>query len=420
MNAQELRNLETELSEQYEAIKQRGLNLDLTRGKPSTDQLNLSNGLLGDIAQQALADASLRNYGGLLGIPEARKLFSQVIGVKPDETLVGGNSSLTLMYFAAHFAMHLGANGPDTAWIKEDGPIKMLAPVPGYDRHFSVSETLGIELIPVPLLDDGPDMDEIERLVEADPLIKGIWCVPRFSNPTGHVYSDAVVARFAELGNMAGSNFRIFWDNAYAIHFLNEDAPQLANIMDACRKAGTEDSVYIFGSTSKVTFAGAGVAFMGLSEKNLAVFSKQLGMTQIGPDKINQLRHVEFFQSYDKLLNHMKLHAELLRPRFDAVLKGLEKGLAGTGAGEWITPQGGYFISFNTLPGLATEVVAMAAEAGVKLTPAGATFPYGKDPENKNIRIAPSVPTVADIEAATDVFVTCVKLATVRQWLKAA
>lgn len=419
MNAQELRNLEAELSKQYEAIKQRGLNLDLTRGKPSTDQLNLSNGLLGDISAQALADASLRNYGGLLGIPEARELFSQVIGVKPEETLVGGNSSLTLMYFAAHFAMHLGVNGASSAWTQE-GQIKMLAPVPGYDRHFSVSETLGIELIPVPLLEDGPDMDEVERLVKADPLIKGIWCVPRFSNPTGHVYSDAVVKRFAKLGNIAGANFRIFWDNAYAIHHLEADAPQLANIMDACRAEGTEDSVYLFGSTSKVTFAGAGVAFMGMSEKNLNVFGKQLGMTQIGPDKINQLRHVEFFKSYDNLLKHMDQHAELLRPRFEAVLKGLENGLAGTGAGEWITPQGGYFISFDTLPGLANRVVAMAADAGVKLTPAGATFPYGKDPNNSNIRIAPSVPSVAEIEAATEVFVNCVKLATVRKWLEAA
>ena len=419
MNAQELRNLEAELSEQYEAIKQRGLNLDLTRGKPSTDQLNLSNGLLGDIGKQALADASLRNYGGLLGIPEARKLFSQVIGVKPEETIVGGNSSLTLMYFAAHFAMHLGVSGAGSAWSQE-GQIKMLAPVPGYDRHFSVSETLGIELIPVPLLEDGPDMDEVERLVKADPLIKGIWCVPRFSNPTGHVYSDAVVKRFAKLGNIAGANFRIFWDNAYAIHHLDANAPQLANIMDACRAEGTQDSVYLFGSTSKVTFAGAGVAFMGMSEKNLGTFSKQLGMTQIGPDKINQLRHVVFFNSYDDLLQHMDQHAELLRPRFDAVLKGLESGLAGTGAGEWITPQGGYFISFDTLPGLATKVVAMAADAGVKLTPAGATFPYGKDPNNSNIRIAPSVPSVAEIEAATEVFVTCVKLATVRKWLEAA
>ncbi len=419
MNAEELRNLEAQLNEQFDAIKQRGLNLDLTRGKPSTEQLNLSNGLLGDISDKALADASLRNYGGLLGIPEARELFSKVIGVKPEETLVGGNSSLTLMYFAAHFAMHLGVNGAGSAWMQE-GQIKMLAPVPGYDRHFSVSETLGIELIPVPLLDDGPDMDEIERLVKADPLIKGIWCVPRFSNPTGHVYSDAVVERFAQLGKVAGENFRIFWDNAYALHFIDENAPQLANLMDACRRAGTEDSVYIFGSTSKVTFAGAGVAFLGMSERNLANFSKLLGMTQIGPDKINQLRHVDFFGSYEQLTAHMKRHAELLKPRFDAVLKGLDEGLADTGAGQWITPHGGYFISFDTLPGLASEVVAMAAEAGVKLTPAGATYPYGNDPDNKNIRIAPSVPSVADIEAATEVFVTCVKLATVRHWLKNA
>ena len=416
MSTEQLRALESDLSEQYQAIKQRGLNLDLTRGKPSNEQLDLSNALLGDISAAARSDASLRNYGGLLGIPAARELFAPVLGVTADETLVGGSSSLTLMYFAAHFAMHLGVDGPKSAWSKE-GKIKFLAPVPGYDRHFSVCETLGIELIPVALLDDGPDMDEVERHLKADPLIKGIWCVPRFSNPTGHVYSDAVVERFAGLAKIAGKNFRIFWDNAYALHSLQSDAPVLANLMDACRAQGTEDSVYLFGSTSKITFAGAGVSFAGMSRRNLDNFSANLGMTQIGPDKINQLRHVEFLKDETRLAALMQQHAALLKPRFDAVLNGLEKGLAGTGMGEWTQPQGGYFISFNTRPGLAANVVRMSAEAGVKLTPAGATYPYGKDPEDRNIRIAPSVPTVADITAATEVFVTCVKLATVRQQL---
>lgn len=416
MSTEQLRALESELSEQYQAIKQRGLSLDLTRGKPSNEQLDLSDALLGDISSAARSDASLRNYGGLLGIPAARELFAPVLGVSADEILVGGNSSLTLMYFAAHFAMHLGVDGPDSAWSRE-GNIKFLAPVPGYDRHFSVCETLGIKLIPVAMNDDGPDMDEVEALLKADPLIKGIWCVPRFSNPTGHVYSDAVVNRFARLGEIAGQNFRIFWDNAYALHSLDDSAPGLANLMDACRAAGTEDSVYLFGSTSKITFAGAGVSFAGMSRRNLANFSGHLGMTQIGPDKINQLRHIEFLKNQDTLNALMQKHAALLKPRFDAVLDGLEHGLAGSGIGEWTRPQGGYFISFNTLPGLAGEVVSMAAEAGVKLTPAGATYPYGKDPEDRNIRIAPSVPSVADITAATEVFVTCVKLATVRQQL---
>ncbi len=418
LSHEQLRALESELAEQYESIKQQGLNLDLTRGKPSNDQLDLSNALLSDISDAARSDATLRNYGGLLGLPAARELFAPVLGVNSDEIIVGGNSSLTLMYFAAHFAMHVGVDGPDSAWANE-GKIKFLAPVPGYDRHFGVSETLGIELIPVAMLDDGPDMDEVERLLKADPLIKGIWCVPRFSNPTGHVYSDAVVERFAQLGNIAGANFRIFWDNAYALHSLHDKAPVLANLMDACRAAGTEDSAYLFGSTSKITFAGAGVGFTGMSTRNLARFSQHLGMTQIGPDKINQLRHVEFLKDQDTLSALMQQHAALLKPRFDAVLNGLEKGLAGTGMGDWTRPEGGYFISFNTQPGLANEVVRLAAEVGVKLTPAGATFPYGKDPENKNIRIAPSVPSVAEISAATEVFVNCVKLATVRQQLAA-
>ena len=416
MSTEQLRALESELSEQYLAIKQQGLNLDLTRGKPGNEQLDLSNALLGDISEAARRDASLRNYGGLLGIPAARELFAPVLGTTVDETLVGGSSSLTLMYFAAHFAMHIGVDGPGSAWNTE-GKIKFLAPVPGYDRHFSVCETLGIELIPVALLDDGPDMDEVERLLKADPLIKGIWGVPRFSNPTGHVYSEAVVKRFAGLGKIAGKNFRIFWDNAYALHAIDDNAPTLANLMDACRAEGTEDSVYLFGSTSKITFAGAGISFAGMSKRNLSNFSGNLGMTQIGPDKINQLRHVEFLKDLDTLNALMQKHAALLKPRFDAVLKGLESGLAGTGMGEWTQPRGGYFISFNTRPGLAAEVVSMAADAGVKLTPAGATYPYGKDPEDRNIRIAPSVPTVADITAATEVFVTCVKLATVRQQL---
>ncbi len=417
MSIEQLRALESQLSEQYQAIKKHGLNLDLTRGKPSNEQLNLSDVLLGDISDAARSDASLRNYGGLLGIPAARELFAPVLGVSAEEMLVGGNSSLTLMYFAAHFAMHLGVDGPESAWSKE-GKIKFLAPVPGYDRHFGVCETLGIELIPVALLDDGPDMDEVERRLKADPLIKGIWCVPRFSNPTGHVYSDKVVARFARLGKIAGRNFRIFWDNAYAVHSFDDSAPELASLMDACRQEGTEDSAYLFGSTSKITFAGAGVGFAGMSKRNLSTYSQQLGMTQIGPDKINQLRHVEFLKTEGALKNLMNKHAALLKPRFDAVLKGLEKGLAGSGMGDWTVPQGGYFISFNTKPGLADEVVRLAAEAGVKLTPAGATYPYGKDPENRNIRIAPSVPTVADITAATEVFVNCVKLATVRQQLE--
>ncbi len=417
-SAEQLRAWESELAQQYQTFQQSGLKLDLTRGKPCAEQLALSeslDGILGGDFTDAKG-TDLRNYGGLEGIPEARALFAPVLGVHPEEIVIGGNSSLTLMYFCALFALNNGVDGADSAWRRE-GQIKFLAPVPGYDRHFGVCEHLGIELIPVAMNDDGPDMDQVEALLKADPQIKGIWCVPRFSNPTGTVYSDAVVRRMAGLAKIAGANFRIFWDNAYAVHTLDDSAPALANLMDYCREAGTEDSAYLFGSTSKITFAGAGVGFVGMSERNLKVFTGHLGMCQIGPDKLNQLRHVRFLKDAGGLDALMAKHAALLKPRFDAVLSALDEHLADAGMGSWNAPQGGYFVSFDTLPGLAKEVVALAADAGVKLTPAGATFPYGNDPEDKNIRLAPSFPSVAEIEGAMQVFVTCVKLASVRQQL---
>jgi DNA-binding transcriptional MocR family regulator len=415
----QLREWETTLAQEYQQFKASGLNLDLTRGKPSAEQLDLSdamNLILGDDLSNE-SNTDLRNYGGLDGIPECKHLFAEVLGVANDEILIGGNSSLTLMYFAVLFAQNQGFGALGASWASEGKTTKFLAPVPGYDRHFSVCEHLGIELIPVALNDDGPDMDAVEQLVKADPSIKGIWCVPRFSNPTGTVYSDQVVDRLAQLGKLAGTNFRVFWDNAYAVHSLSDDAPELANIMDRCRAHGTEDSIYIFGSTSKITYAGAGVSFAGMSKGNLKAFSHHLGMSQIGPDKINQLRHVRFLKDSEGLGAHMRAHAAVLKPRFDIVLKHLREGLADTGMASWNEPQGGYFVSFDTLPGLAKEVVQLAADAGVKLTPAGATFPYGKDPDNKNIRIAPSVPSLEEIDRAMAVFVNCVKLASVRQRL---
>ncbi len=418
-STEQLREWEATLAREYADIQAAGLNLDLTRGKPSADQLSLSNALDGILAGDYKdADGTdVRNYGGLDGIKSAKALFAQMMDVGSDEILVGGASSLTLMYQAQEFAMYYGLPGA-APWhaevVNTDKKIKFLAPVPGYDRHFGVSTHIGIELVPVAMNDDGPDMDQVEALVKADPLIKGIWCVPRFSNPSGIVYSDAVVERFARLGKIAGKGFRIFWDNAYAVHTLNDDAPQLANLMTLCKQHGTEDSVYIFGSTSKITFAGAGVAFMAASPANLKEFQKHLGQGQIGPDKVNQLRHVKFLKDVDGIHALMRKHAELLKPRFDAVLGRLD---ALKGIGEWTVPQGGYFISFDTLPGLAKTVVKLAGEAGVKFTPAGATFPYGNDPQDRNIRFAPSFPTVAEIEKGTDVFVTCVKLATVRQAL---
>jgi aspartate/methionine/tyrosine aminotransferase len=411
----QLREWETALTKEYDAIKAAGLALDLTRGKPSADQLALSDALDGILAGNYKDEdgTDVRNYGGLDGIKSAKKLFAELMDVSTDEILIGGNSSLTLMYQAQEFAMLHGVAGSE-AWSKQGGEVKFLAPVPGYDRHFGVSSHLGIKLIPVAMNAHGPDMDHVEALVKADPMIKGIWCVPRFSNPSGIVYSDAVVERFAQLGKIAGKGFRIFWDNAYAVHTLDDNAPQLANLLALCKQHGTEDSVYMFGSTSKITFAGAGVSYMAASPANLKEFQKHLGQGQIGPDKVNQLRHVKFLKSVDGVHALMRKHAELLKPRFDAVLTRLD---ALKGLGAWTVPQGGYFISFDTLPGLAKTVVKMAAEAGVKFTPAGATYPGGNDPQDSNIRFAPSFPKVAEIEQGTDVFVTCVKLASVRQEL---
>lgn len=408
----QLREWETSLNQEYAAFKAAGLNLDLTRGKPSADQLSLSNALDGILAGNYKDEdgTDVRNYGGLEGIASARKLFAPVMGVSADEIIIGGSSSLTLMFQAVQFALLNGVGNGD-AWSKS-GKVKFLAPVPGYDRHFAICEHFGIELIPVAMSEHGPDMDQVEALVKADAQIKGIWCVPRFSNPSGIVYSDAAVERFAKLGKIAGSGFRIFWDNAYAVHTLSDDAPKLANLFALCKQNGTEDSVYVFGSTSKITFAGAGVSYMAATPSNLKVFKQQLGINQIGPDKVNQLRHVKFLKDEPSLIALMRKHAELLKPRFDAVLTRLE---ALKTLGDWTVPQGGYFVSFDTRPGLAKTVVKLAADAGVKLTPAGATYPYGKDPQDRNIRLAPSFPKVDEIAKATDVFVACVKLASVQQ-----
>ena len=407
-----------DLESQYAQAKAAQLGLDLTRGKPSSAQLDLSNAI-DTVLQGGFKGADgtdTRNYGGLDGLPEAKALFCQMLGVKPEETLIGGNASLTLMFQILNFAHNFGLRGADSAWVKE-GKVKFLCPVPGYDRHFAICEELGIEMIPVHMDGNGPDMDQVESLVKADKLIKGIWCVPRFSNPSGIVYSDAVVERIAKLGAIAGPNFRVMWDNAYSVHALHGAAPQLANLMDLAREHGTEDSVFIFGSTSKITFAGAGLAFMGASAENLKHFKKHLGIVTIGPDKVNQLRHVKFFGDFAGLLSHMDKHAELLKPRFDAVITHLDAGLKDSDMGSWTVPEGGYFVSFDARPGLAKEIVKLADAVGVKLTPAGATFPYGKDPQDCNIRLAPSFPSLADINKAMEVFVLCVKLASVRQKL---
>ena len=414
----ELRAALADLHEHYDALAAKNLNLDLTRGKPSAAQVALSDALDGilDGNYRAADGSDARNYGGLEGLPEARALFAEVLGAAPEETLVGGNSSLTLMYQVMDFALREGLRGADSAWGNR-AQVKFLCPVPGYDRHFSVCEYLGIEMIPVRLLDSGPDMDQIEALVAADADIKGIWCVPRFSNPTGCVYSADTVERLARLPQVASANFIVMWDNAYAVHTLQDDAPALESITAHARELGTMDGIFQFGSTSKITFAGAGVAFVGSSERNLAAFRAHLAFQTIGPDKVNQLRHVRFLKDSDTLSAHMSRHAALLKPRFDAVLGTLERELADSGMGSWTTPQGGYFVSFDALPGLASEIVALAGNVGVKLTPAGATFPYGKDPDNRNIRLSPSFPAQDDVQASVDVFVLCVKIASIKQRL---
>ena len=410
--------LEQELAARFATLKASGLALDLTRGKPSSEQLDLADALDG-VLQGNYHDASgtdLRNYGGLDGIAEAKALFAPVLQAPAANVMVGGNSSLSMMYQSLLYCMHFGLSGPASAWSKS-GPVKFICPVPGYDRHFTACIHLGIELLSVPLTGKGPDMDAVEALIDADPAIRGIWCVPRFSNPTGEVYDAATVDRIAALGKRAHKDFRVFWDDAYAVHAFDAAAPTLPSLWSACEAAGTTDSVLLFGSTSKITHAGAGVAFMAASGSNLAAIREHLGFSSIGPDKVNQMRHVRLLRDAAGLRAHMDKHAALLAPRFAAVLKALEQGLAGAGMGEWLRPQGGYFVSFDARPGLAREVVRLAAEAGVKLTPAGATFPYGRDPTDRNIRIAPSFPSLQDIKAAMEVFVVCVKLASVRQKL---
>jgi len=414
----QLREWESQLTEQYQAILAKKLNLDLTRGKPSAEQLNLSDELDGLLKGNYIAadGTDTRNYGGLDGLPEAKQLGANIMGVDAANVLVGGSSSLTLMFQVMLTAHQFGLKDALSAW-KNEGEVKFICPVPGYDRHYTVCEQLGIKMINVPMTSTGPDMDAVESLLKNDKSIKGMWCVPKYSNPTGVVYSDETVERIAKLGQIASTNFRVFWDNAYSVHDLTANPPQLASILEATRRNGTEDSVVQFASTSKITHAGSGVAFVAASAANLAGFKKFLNSCTIGPDKVNQIRHSRFLPNKDALLAHMGKHAALLNPRFDAVLTGLSKAFEGTDLGAWEKPVGGYFVSFDTRKNCAKETVRLAAEAGVKLTPAGATYPYGKDPEDRNIRIAPSVPTVPEVVGAMEVFVICVKLASVKQQL---
>lgn len=409
-----------ELLNQYQQIQAKKLNLDVTRGKPATSQLNLSDSLDGLLAgNYKCADGTdTRNYGGGLGIPEARQFAADYLETIPARVMVGGNSSLQMMYQYVQGAFQHGLRGADSAWTKEatNGQrIKFLCPAPGYDRHFSICEYLGIDMIPVTMDENGPDMDQVEALLRKDPLIKGIWCVPKYANPNGVVYSASVVERFAQLGKIAGANFRIMWDNAYAEHHLVDNPPELANILALSEKYGTLDNVIVIGSTSKITHAGAGIAFIASSEANIQAFNDHLGIQSIGPDKVNQLRHMRLLKDMDALRALMQQHRAILQPKFELVLKHLENGLGGKGLGTWTKPAGGYFILFDTLPGQADKVVKLCAGAGVKLTPAGSTWPYKKDPANTNIRLAPSFPSLAELDEAMQVFVLCVELAASEQ-----
>lgn len=417
----ELEDLQKKLRAQYDSFRAKGLKLDMSRGKPGADQLDLSLPMLTCIGSREACRAEdgtdCRNYGVLAGLPEARRLFAGLLGVQPDEIIVGGNSSLNMMYDAIARAMTHGLPGSPAPWCKLP-KVRFLCPCPGYDRHFAICEHFGIEMINVDMTPDGPDMAVVKRLAESDGSIKGIWCVPKYSNPQGYTYSDATVEAFAAL-RPAAPDFRIFWDNAYCVHHLDEHPDHLQNILDACRKAGREDMVYLFASTSKITFPGAGVAAMAASRTNIDATLKLMAAQTIGSDKLNQLRHVRFFRNTAGIAAHMKRHAALIKPKFDAVEQAFARNFAGTGIASWTAPHGGYFISFDGPDGCAGRTVALCKEAGVKVTPAGATFPYHKDPRDRNIRIAPTYPPVSELAAAIELFCLCVKLAAVEKLLAA-
>lgn len=420
MTREELQREHDELEQKFQEIKGVGLKLDMSRGKPSKEQLNLTNGMLdvlkGDSDMNCESGIDCRNYGIMDGIPEARRLFAEMSEVPEENVLVYGNSSLNVMFDTIARAMYMGICG-HTPWGKLE-KVKFLCPVPGYDRHFGITEFFGIEMIPVPLLATGPDMDLVEQLVSEDASVKGIWCVPKYSNPTGISYSDETVRRFAQL-KPAAPDFRIFWDNAYTIHHLyDNDQDEILPIFSECQKAGNEDLVYQFISTSKVSFPGSGIAVMAASKANLADAKKAMSYQTIGHDKLNQLRHVRFFRDMDGVREHMKKHAAILRPKFETVLSVLETELGGLEIASWVKPKGGYFISFDALDGCAKKIVARTKDAGVIMTGAGATFPYGKDPKDSNIRIAPSFPTPEELEQAAKIFVLSVKLVSLEKLLE--
>ena len=415
LSVEELKSLKSELEAKFAEIKAQNLKLDMSRGKPSKAQLDLSMGMMdvlnsdSDLVCEEGVDC--RNYGVLDGINEAKQLLSDMSEVPKENIVIFGNSSLNLMYDTVARSMTHGVMG-STPWCKLD-KVKFLCPVPGYDRHFAITEHFGIEMINIPMTEEGPNMDMVEALVNNDDSVKGIWCVPKYSNPQGITYSDTTVRRFARL-KPAAKDFRIYWDNAYGIHHLYDDKQDyLIEILMACKQEGNPDMVYKFCSTSKISFPGSGIAAIAASTANLADIRNQMKIQTIGHDKLNQLRHARFYGDIHGMVEHMKKHADILRPKFEAVLNGLEKELGGLEIGSWIEPRGGYFISFDALEGCAKAIVAKAKEAGVIMTGAGATFPYGKDPKDSNIRIAPSFPTPEELKLATEIFVLSVKLVSI-------
>ena len=419
LTREELLELKKRLAAEYHEFQGKDLKLDMSRGKPSTEQLDLSMGMM-DVLNSEMDltcedGTDCRNYGILDGIKEAKELIGDMIEVAPDNIIIYGNSSLNVMYDTISRSMTHGVMG-NTPWCKLD-KVKFLCPVPGYDRHFAITEYFGIEMINIPLDEAGPDMDMVERLVSSDDTIKGIWCVPKYSNPSGTSYSDQTVRRLARL-KPAAPDFRIYWDNAYGIHHLYDDEQDnVIEILAECKRAGNPDMVYKFSSTSKISFPGSGIAAIATSHNNLEDIKKQLRIQTIGHDKVNQLRHVRYFKDIHGMVEHMRKHADVLRPKFEAVEEILENELGGLGIGSWTKPKGGYFICFDSLDGCAKEIVAKFKKAAVEITDAGATYPYGKDPRDRNIRIAPSYPPLQDLVTASRLFTLCVKIVSVNKLL---
>ena len=418
MSREALLARQLELQKAYEDYRARGLQLDMSRGKPSKEQLDLTLDMLecvnardGYTAENGL---DVRNYGLLDGLPEAKRLFGGMLHMPPEAVIVGGNSSLNMMFDYIATAYSHGVCGHE-AWCRQ-GKVKFLCPAPGYDRHFGVTEYFGIEMLTVDMTPDGPDMEQVETLIR-DPLVKGMWCVPMYSNPDGITYSDETVRRLAAM-QPAAPDFRIMWDNAYCVHHLYDEGDTLLDIYPELQKHGREDMVIMFASTSKISFPGSGIAAIGASDANLAEIRKQMKIQTIGHDKLNQLRHARFFKDIHGMVQHMKKHADIMRPKFDIVLETLENEIGGLGIGSWIAPRGGYFISFDSMDGCAKKIVAKAKEAGLVMTPAGATFPYGKDPHDSNIRIAPSYPTVEELKLATEIFILSIKLVSIDKLLE--